>query len=649
MAGRDMQAYDFGQSQPMVIDQNSVWFDHINSQARPRTSAVAQPKKKGNSLLKALLSIGGGVAGGAIGTLIAPGVGTAIGAGLGSGLGTAVGRAGGGESVLGEGGAQEIALDTLLGGAFGGAGKAAKAAARTGGVMTKGATKVAQEGAETVGRKGLAEALSGIRGTGEDFVGAATGIKYGARAAGKDPLTRAGAAELQNILRNQGVKMTGPRTVQRGVETAIGKAGEEVGQAFGRIKQPISTVEVGKLRDAIFKRAKSEVGIQDKNAAFGRIDTMLSEIGSNPTTDDILGLSRKFTANAGKYSQSNNKALSAQLNQIAKEESQKFLANIDSGAGKQAQKLYAQLNNAQEIMQGGVRGVEGKALNLGGNQLLGGPIASVKNRVGNTMIDFVDAATAGGAVRKATSVNMLKPLAIRQTGREFLTGGFSPDMEGAVDPTMQDPTMAADMAGTEDAPVMGYSLGPDGTIEPITEDAVAGSMNMSGDPYADTRAQIQQAMLDDMQLTGGENVSKLATVLKAFEAPEGTKLSQSDKTKTDKLNSAMRVVDSLRGSFSSAGGAQGFAGYGSSLMGALKINDEAAAYNDMRNGFLAQISKSLGESGVLTDQDIQRVRALVPALEDTPGQADIKWRELMSILNGAMPGTDTRFANQEVY
>jgi len=598
----------------------------------PQGGARTQAKKpKGNSLLKTLLSIGGGVAGGAIGTFLAPGVGTAIGAGLGSGLGTAAGRLGGGEELFDDGGAQEIALDTLLGGAFGGAGKAAKAAARTGGIMTKGATKVAQEGAETVGRKGLAEALSGIRGTGEDFVGAATGIKYGARAAGKDPLTRAGAAELQNILRNQGVKMTGPRTVQRGVETAIGKAGEEVGQAFGRIKQPISTVEVGKLRDAIFKRAKSEVGIQDKNAAFGRIDTMLSEIGSNPTTDDILGLSRKFTANAGKYSQSNNKALSAQLNQIAKEESQKFLANIDSGAGKQAQKLYAQLNNAQEIMQGGVRGVEGKALNLGGNQLLGGPIASVKNRVGNTMIDFVDAATAGGAVRKATSVNMLKPLAIRQTGREYITGGFNPDVPQA-DPMMEDPTM------------MGGEMDPSMDLMGMQDAAPQ-------DDFEVIRQQIQMAMLQDLQTTGGENVSALKTVLGALE-PE--KESVSSKNAAKKLSQALGTVDTLQQQFEAAGGGQSYGGYGASLLGALKVNPQAGAYNDMRGGFLSQVSKALGESGVLTDQDIARVRNLVPDLADNPEQAAIKWQALRQVLSGSMGtpsavGTDTRFSNQELY
>ena len=52
----------------------------------------------------------------------------AAGGAVGSGLGTALGRALGGESVLGQGGLGEIGLDALLGGAFSGFGKAAKAA-----------------------------------------------------------------------------------------------------------------------------------------------------------------------------------------------------------------------------------------------------------------------------------------------------------------------------------------------------------------------------------------------------------------------------------------------------------------------------------------------------------------------------------------
>lgn len=633
MAGRDLQAYDFG-SGGSVIDPNSVWFDHVRSLRSPKQPAQTTQQGGGNSLLKTLLSIGGGLAGGAIGTIIAPGVGTAIGAGLGSGLGTAAGRAANNQAVFNDGGAEEIALDTILGGVFSGAGKAAKMAARTGGEAVKGiGTAAVKEGAETVGRKGLADTLAGIRGVGEDLVGSATGIKYGAKSAGQDALSRQGAAELQNVIRGQGVKMTGPRTVQRGVETAIGKAGAQVGEAFDIIKQPISTVEVSNLRDAIFQRARKEVGVDASAPTLKRVNTMLSELGSNPTTQDILDASRKFTNNAGKFAQ-NNKTIPAQIHQIAKEESQKYLASFDKGAAKQAQKLYAQLNQAQDIMQGGVRGVEGRGLNLGGNVVGAGPLASIRNRAGNKILDYVDAATVGGDIRKATAGSMIKPLVARGAAREYLQGGFngSPD-------AMQQP----DMTAQADEP-MAYAVGVNG-IEPLTMGGDA--TDTATDPYADVRAQIQSAMLQDLQETGGANASKLATVLKAFEAPASAKTSVTEQNRKAKLDSALNVVNRLYDRYQMAGGAQSWGGYGSSLAGALKMNSEAAAYNDMRNGFLAQVSKALGESGVLTNQDVERVKALVPALEDTPDQASAKWEELMSILNGAQPGSDARFTTQE--
>lgn len=643
MAGRDMQAFDFGQSQPAVIDQNSIWFDHLSSRARPKATAAVAPKAKGNSLLKTLLSISGGVAGGAIGTLIAPGVGTAIGAGLGSGLGTAAGRLGGGEELFDDGGAQEIALDTVLGGAFGGAGKAAKAAARTGGVVAKGATKAAQEGAETAGRKGLAEALSGMRGTGEDLVGAATGIKYGAKPLGKEALGRSGAATLQDTVRSQGIKMTSPRATARGVEKAMTDVGGQLDDIFRTVKQPIGQSDVVDLQRRFLAEIDSPATTlsKDDSAVKGLLGKLQGTKFS--TTDDILQFKRT-TGAAFQRNASSMKPKNAEAQQIMNRVLNNFLVErAPQSATTNA--LFGQLAQADDLMKAGARGVQGKGLNIGGNVVGSGPIAGIKNRAGNAMIDLVDAATAGGAVRKATAGGMVKPLVARQAGREFLTGGFSADIP-EVDPTMTDPTMQ------EDAPAIGYTVGQDGTIEPLTADASMGGMgDMGGDPTSGIRQQLQQAMLDDLQLTGGKNVSALKTVLSTLE-PE--KESVSSKNAAKKLSQALGTVDTLQQQFESAGGGQSYGGYGASLLGALKMNPQAGAYNDMRGGFLSQVSKALGESGVLTDQDIARVRNLVPDLADNPEQAAIKWQALRQVLSGSMGtpsavGSDTRFNNQEVY
>lgn len=591
-------------------------------------NAPTQAKKpKGNSLLKTLLSIGGGVAGGAIGTFLAPGVGTAIGAGLGSGLGTAVGRAGGGEAVLGEGGAQEIALDTLLGGAFGGAGKAAKAAARTGGVMAKGATKVAQEGAETVGRKGLAEALSGIRGTGEDLVGAATGIKYGAKPLGKDALGRSGAAALQDTVRGQGIKMTSPRATARGIEKAMTDTGSQLDEIFKSVKQPIGQSDVVDLQRRFLAEIDSPATTLSKNDSA--VKGLLGKLQGTKfnTTDDILQFKRT-TGSAFQRNASSMKPKNAEAQQIMNRVLNNFLVErAPQSATTNA--LFGQLAQADDLMKAGARGVQGRGLNIGGNVVASGPIASVKNRAGNAMIDLVDAATASKGVRGATATGMVKPLVARQTGREFLTGGFNADVPEA-DPMMEDPTM------------MGAEMDPTGMM---------GMQDMAPqDDFEPIRQQLQMAMLEDLQTTGGKNVSALKTVLGALE-PE--KESVSSKNAAKKLSQALGTVDTLQQQFEAAGGGQSYGGYGASLLGALKMNPQAGAYNDMRGGFLSQVSKALGESGVLTDQDIARVRNLVPDLADNPEQAAIKWQALRQVLSGSMGtpsmvGTDTRF-NQEVY
>lgn len=596
----------------------------------PQGGARTQAKKpKGNSLLKTLLSIGGGVAGGAIGTFLAPGVGTAIGAGLGSGLGTAAGRLGGGEELFDDGGAQEIALDTILGGAFGGAGKAAKAAARTGGIMTKGATKVAQEGAETVGRKGLAEALSGIRGTGEDFVGAATGIKYGAKPLGKDALSRSGAAALQDTVRGQGIKMTSPRATARGIEKAMTDTGSQLDEIFKSVKQPIGQSDVVDLQRRFLAEIDSPATTLSKNDSA--VKGLLGKLQGTKfsTTDDILQFKRT-TGSAFQRNASSMKPKNAEAQQIMNRVLNNFLVErAPQSATTNA--LFSQLAQADDLMKAGARGVQGKGLNIGGNVVGSGPIAGIKNRLGNTMIDFADAATAADGVRKATSVNMLKPLAIRQTGREYITGGFNPDVPQA-DPMMEDPTM------------MGAEMDPSMDLMGMQDAAPQ-------DDFEVIRQQIQMAMLQDLQTTGGENVSALKTVLGALEPKEE---SVSSKNAAKKLSQALGTVDTLQQQFESAGGGQSYGGYGASLLGALKVNPQAGAYNDMRGGFLSQVSKALGESGVLTDQDIARVRNLVPDLADNPEQAAIKWQALRQVLSGSMGtpsavGSDTRFNNQEVY
>lgn len=65
----------------------------------------------------------------------------------------------------------------------------------------------------------------------------------------------------------------------------------------------------------------------------------------------------------------------------------------------------------------------------------------------------------------------------------------------------------------------------------------------------------------------------------------------------------------------------------------IQSNPDAVAFETMKQGFLATISRATGERGVLTDQDVARARQLLPGLFDTREVANRKMGELVKFLD----------------
>lgn len=614
MAGRDMQAYDFGQSQPMMIDQNSVWFDHINSQARPRVAATAVPKAKGNSLLKTLLSIGGGVAGGAIGTLIAPGVGTAIGAGLGSGLGTAAGRAAGGEAVIEDGGLGEIALDTVLGGAFGGAGKAAKAAKAGQAGMKVGSLEIGkraikegvEEAAQATTKSGSRLARSSVVSRGASTIPTAAAqdtvadlsMRYPkyfkgsgkAKFEGVDRFVRDKVDEVDSLLAP--VKQTVPTAKLQREFRAYSQtlAGTPEGRQFDNLtktifaplqgKQELTALEVNNMRRVInnkfpniFTKTAKGGQLTGAETAGVEIRDMLGNVIDDLGGDAVRPINREIA--------------------------------IANQARPEFKRLSEQVSTARvPFIQSPVPGMEQAR-------------QSVTDRV---------ARIGSGQPQPLTLMGALT----RQGGRELLTGGFSGEQAVPMEDTM----------AQEDAPAIGYAVGQDGTIEPLT--ASTGMEDMGGDPNAELRQQLQQAMIDDLQLTGGENVSKLKTVLSVLEAPKPSAAATKADAQTSTVINRLGQLEEL---FSAAGGGRGrVGGLVGGAAGAIGADENAYNYNQFRDSLLAPLARAIsGEVGVLTDRDIKRADGLLPKLTDSPQEANRRLQLLMQAVQ------DQRTTNQRVY
>lgn len=107
---------------------------------------------------------------------------------------------------------------------------------------------------------------------------------------------------------------------------------------------------------------------------------------------------------------------------------------------------------------------------------------------------------------------------------------------------------------------------------------------------------------------------------------------------------AENFVKTLEQNFMQAGAGQytgagaRFSGAKNSILGALGLNDPAKVYNDSRKGFAATLKQLTGDTGVMTDQDYERLAGLLPTLSSTPGEASQKFEQLRSQIQAKFGG-----------
>ena len=144
--------------------------------------------------------------------------------------------------------------------------------------------------------------------------------------------------------------------------------------------------------------------------------------------------------------------------------------------------------------------------------------------------------------------------------------------------------------------------------------------------------------------TGGETTDKLLSVSEAtaLGVPYGTTksqavgivpTSQATRNTINTLNKADIIANQIEQAINKLNLADNWIEApvrGAALTGgvATKTNVDAVAYNALSTGLLSQLARATGEVGVLTDQDIQRVKSLLPSFYDTKATAKAKIDQL---------------------
>lgn len=116
------------------------------------------------------------------------------------------------------------------------------------------------------------------------------------------------------------------------------------------------------------------------------------------------------------------------------------------------------------------------------------------------------------------------------------------------------------------------------------------------------------------------------------------------KTASAKAQGAENIINELENVFNNSGGARGPIAGRVTLAGALAGggNQRAKSYADLRSAYTAQISRALGEVGVLTDKDREVIQRAIPSVNDSKEAAQIKLGTLRNILALLVKGsTDT--------
>lgn len=126
-----------------------------------------------------------------------------------------------------------------------------------------------------------------------------------------------------------------------------------------------------------------------------------------------------------------------------------------------------------------------------------------------------------------------------------------------------------------------------------------------------------------------EDYNKISKEIKTLESG-----GEPEVAKDDPFKMLDTFVNTLEQRYGQAGGGE-YGGVGARISGAKKsvkgmlgLDDSAKAYKDAREGFAATLKSLTGDTGVLTQQDYERLVKLIPGLTSTPGEATIKFEDL---------------------
>lgn len=171
--------------------------------------------------------------------------------------------------------------------------------------------------------------------------------------------------------------------------------------------------------------------------------------------------------------------------------------------------------------------------------------------------------------------------------------------------------------------------GDPGMSESALNEASEGGATVAG--Y--TRSDLENAYVAALMDNNGEAADAIGTMIDMLDNTEKRNADSKKSSGNDKAANAARAMDNLMAIYEQGGGAQGPMGALGSLLNKASfgtINPSQAAYEDMLQAAAVAVARANGEVGVLSNQDIENYRKMLPTFSDNPQQAQIKLQTIMS-------------------
>lgn len=130
----------------------------------------------------------------------------------------------------------------------------------------------------------------------------------------------------------------------------------------------------------------------------------------------------------------------------------------------------------------------------------------------------------------------------------------------------------------------------------------------------------------------------------AAKGQDGQKLSATQQKEAAKLSAAGEAINQTEELFKSAGGAKGLVGFGSKAIAGLRgPNPQLEAYNKVRRTAAISLARAFGETGPLSNQDIEMYAGLLPDVTDSAEAARITFEAIRKRLESISynPGAAT--------